>query len=320
MRLISALLLLGLPLSWPAPLGAQEEERSGEVSPLRVTREPGAEGCPDARALLDQVERVRGHATTGASSAYHVSFSYRGGVFSARIRVGESSGARVLRDRGATCASLEQATAVTLALLLDSDTREPEPERPPEPPPPIAPRLDLAAPAPVSRTAVSLTFSLGGGGLAGVVQPVAPVLLAEVGIGIERFRTNLGMLWMPPQTLDFGPGTLDESLLSGTARMCLSALRGGNIRFDLCSGIHAGRLRVQANGYTRNRSASTTWLSVPVGLALATTSSPLGVELGVSALVPLRHSEFSIERLGVAYESWPVGGLLSIRAVGSWLL
>ena len=167
---------------------------------------------------------------------------------------------------------------------------------------------------------MSLTFSLGGGGLAGVVQPVAPVVVGELGIGIERFRTNIGALWMPPQTLDFGPGTLDESLLSGAARTCLSAMRGGSLRLDLCSGFYVGRLSVEARGYTVNKTVSKTWLAVPIGVALATTSSPLGVELGASALVPLRRDDFSIDNLGVAYRSWPVGMLLSIRAVGSWVL
>ena len=321
MRLVFALPTTSLLLLWSAALRAQAAGDEAIAPTLSVTREAGAESCPDTAALLAHVERVRGQPATGASSAYHVSFSYRGGVFSARIRVGEASGARVLRDRGSTCASLEQATAVTLALLLDSDTRAPAPEPEPELPPLPAPARDIA-PRPVepSRTAVSLTFSLGGGGLSGVLQPVAPVVVGELGIGIERFRTNIGALWMPPQTLDFGPGTLDESLLSGAARTCLSALRGHNLRLDVCSGFYVGRLKVEARGYTVNKTATKTWLALPVGLALATTSSPLGVELGASALVPLRRDDFSIDHLGVAYRSWPVGMLLSIRAVGSWLL
>ncbi len=319
MRWVSALWFTLLLLATATRAQAQGDASSSAL--LSVTREEGAESCPDAETLTAHVERVRGAQATGASSAYRVRFSYRGGVFRAAIQVGEATGTRVLSDRGATCASLEQATAVTLALLLDSDLRAPEAE--PSEPPAAQPKATPPAPPPEpkpSPTAVSLTLSLGGGGLMGVVQPVVPTAIAELGIGVDRFRTNIGVLWMPSRTLDFGPGSLDETLLAGAARMCLSAWRGGGLRFDLCSGIYAGRLRVEARGYTLNDTVQKTWLAVPLGVALATSSSPVGLELGASALLPLRRNDFSIDYLGVAYESWPVGMLLSLRMVGTWLL
>ena len=104
------------------------------------------------------------------------------------------------------------------------------------------------------------------------------------------------------------------------ARTCLTAARSAQVRFDVCSGIYAGLLKVQADRYTRNGSADKAWLAVPLGVALTTTSSPVGVEVDASALLPLRRNDFSIDNLGVAYESWPVGMLLSMRAVGLWLL
>ncbi len=293
---------------------------------LSVTREEGAESCPDTEALKLRVERLRGHPTTGEPSSYRVGFTYRGGVFRADIQVGSGSGVRVLRDRGATCAALEQATAVTLALLLDSDARELPPEKnEPEPPPPVEqPKPKPVLPPPTEpdrrRTAANLALSLGGAGLFGVARPVAPVALAELGIGVNRFRTSVGVLWMPTQTLDFGPGQLHETLLSGVARTCLAALRSTELRFDFCSGIYAGLLQVRAQGYTRNDSVDKAWLALPIELALSTTSRPASVEIGVSALLPLRRNDFAIDNLGVAYSSWPAGLLLSMRAVGNWLL
>lgn len=294
---------------------------------LSVTREEGAETCPDTDALRAHVERLRGHQTTSEPSAYHVRFSRRGGVFRAEIRVGASSGARVLRDRRATCASLEQATALTLALLFDSDLSalpsekiesEPEPEAPRAPEP--AKPMERPTPEPVQPNAAHLALSLGGGALFGVVQPVAPTALGEIGIGVNRFRTGIGALWMPQQTRDFGPGQLRQTLLSGVARTCLTAARSSAVRFDLCSGIYAGLLKVRAYNYTRNDSADKAWLAVPVGVSLSTTSTPVGVEVGASALFPLRRNDFSIDNLGVAFESWHVGMLLSMRAVGTWIL
>jgi hypothetical protein len=304
---------------------AAREHEQDSPSFLSVTREEGAESCPDTDALKQHVERLRGHPTTGEPSSYRVSFMFRNRVYRADIQVGSGSGVRILRDRGSNCASLEQATAVTLALLLDSDAHElppekavPEPTEPPElpPPEPLVP-----APSPdQGRTAVHLSVSLGGGGLFGVVQPIAPVALGELGIGVNRFRTSVGMLWMPSQTLDFGPGQIRETLVSGVARTCLAAARSKQVRFDLCTGIYAGLLKVRAEGYTRNDTVDKAWLALPLEVSLSTMSTPVGVEIGASALVPLRRNDFSIDNLGVAYGSWPVGLLLSMRAVGSWLL
>jgi hypothetical protein len=304
---------------------ASDVTHEPEASPpdfLNVAREPGAESCPDTAQLTAHVERLRGHQATSEPSTYRVSFSYRGGVFRADIRVGQSSGVRVLRDRRATCASLEQATALTLALLLDSDARDLPPEKDEPEPEPRAPQpqpAPLVPPAPRDNAA-NLTLSLGGAGLFGVVRPAAPAVLGDLGIGVNRFRTSIGVLWMPAQTIDFGPGQLHETLLSGVARTCFAAIRGSQVRFDLCSGIYAGLLKVRAANYTRNESVDKAWLAVPLELAVSTTSSPLGVQVGASALFPLRRNDFSIDKLGVAYGSWPIGMLLSMRAVGTWLL
>ncbi|HVY30878.1 MAG TPA: hypothetical protein VHB79_30170 [Polyangiaceae bacterium] len=332
MRWVFALLCIA-PLLALAPAAARAQ--SSDAPPaeaaaeqVTVVREEGAESCPDAEALSAHVARLRGHQATGASSAYRVTFSRRAAVFRATIRLSAGGGARELRDRGATCASLEQATALTLALLLDSDLREPAseaeepkpieltPEREPSPPP-----AEQNPPDPDrQRSRASLTLSLGGAGLMGVVQPVVPVALAELGIGAKRFRTSLGVLWMPAQTFEHGPGNLKERLLSGVARTCLAALRGDQAHFDVCTGVYAGLLHVEASGYTRNDSADKAWLAVPLELTVSTTSTPVSVEVGAAALLPLRRNDFAIDNLGVAYESWPVGLMLSMRAVGALLL
>jgi hypothetical protein len=331
MRWVFASLCSLAVLTWFAAAAQAQSPAEASREPasfLSVTRDEGAESCPDTEALRLHVERLRGHPATSEPSAYRVHFSQRGGVFRADIKFGAGGGARVLRDRRTTCASLEQATALTLALLLDSDASELPPEKVEPEPGPLEPHAVEPPSAPDQaqperdrgNSAAHLALSLGGGALFGVVQPVAPTVQAELGIGVKRFRTGIGVLWLPTQTRDFGPGQLRETLLSGVARTCLTAARSAQVRFDLCSGIYAGLLHVQAHGYTRDDSADKAWLAVPVGVSLTTTSSPVGVEVGASALLPLRRNDFSIDNLGVAYESWHVGMLLSMRAVGLWLL
>jgi hypothetical protein len=329
MRWLLALSLVvgGVVASGRARAQAPLAPAQGE-SFLSVTREAGAEGCPDRDALSEHVGRLRGLQATSATGTYHVTFSFRAGVYRAAIRFGGTQGQRVLRDRGSTCASLEQATALTLALLLDSDasalpTEEEEPpahdDAPPPAPAPAPPPPDHEAPK-ANAAHVSLLLSAGGAGLSGMVNPIAPAVTGELGLSTARFRAHVGVLWVPEQTLDLEPGTVNETLFSGVARMCLSPWHNQRSRFDLCSGSYAGVVSVEANGYPRNDDAKKPWLALPLELAFLTTPSPIGVELGASALVPLRRSDFSIDNLGVAYESWPVGVLVSMRAVGSWLL
>ncbi|WP_437814630.1 hypothetical protein [Sorangium sp. So ce1078] len=313
-----------------------------------MTRGAGAESCPDAAHLIERVEQLSGRRETGASGAYLVSFTRDGDGFRASIRSG--SGARELRDRGGSCAALEQATAVTLALLLDSDAREPslrEPEadaREAPSPAPEAPAPSPGAPAETPRAppgptgagagaredegearspgrgATRLTLAAGAAGLFGVVRPLAPAVSAELGIGGARFRATLGALWLVPQTLKHGPGELRETLLGGAVRACFTAAGSEALRFEVCSGLHAGQLKVVASGYTRNDVAETAWLSVPLELSLASLGGPLGFDVGVAALLPLRRNDFSVDGVGVAYRSPPVGALMSIRGVGIWVL
>lgn len=327
MRLAFAVLsFMSVALAAAAAAQAQSERTPspGEspATPLSVSREAGAETCPDAPALTLHVVRLRGQQAAGAQAAYHVTFSRDGGVLRAAIRPSGGGGVRVLKDRGQDCASLEQATALTLALLLDSDARQltsarPEPEPPPRARAPGKP--PERAPRAATRDTVRLALSFGGAGLFGVVQGAAPAAVADWGVFVNRFHTSLGVLGVPAQKLDLGPGQLRETLLSGVARTCYAAATGDRVRVELCTGIYAGLWRVQARGYTRNDSLERAWLAVPLELSISTRSSPLGVELGVSALLPLRQSDFAIDNLGTAYESWPVGGLLSLRALGSWL-
>jgi hypothetical protein len=323
---LAVLVAVGLALAAAGRAHAQAPDGPAQdESFLSVTREDGAEGCPDASTLTEHVSRVRGLQATGATGTYHVTFSFRAGVYRAAIRFGRAQGQRVLRDRGGTCASLEQATALTLALLLDSDasalpTEEEEAPLPVEPPPPAPPAAPSALEIEPRRDHVSLLLAAGGAGLSGVLNPIAPAVTGELGLSIARFRAHLGVLWVPEQTLDLAPGTVNETLVSGVARMCLSPWQRSRMRFDLCSGVYAGLVSVEASGYTRDGDAKKAWLALPLELAFLTTSSPIGVELGASALVPLRRSDFAIDNLGVAYDSWPVGLLLSMRAVGSWLL
>ncbi len=314
---------LGLLASAAWALAPIQRATAQILPPLTVTRGAGAESCPDLERLTGQVVKLGSGDKVTGSSAYSVSFSRTPGGFQASIRSSGGS-ARVLDDRGPDCRALEQATAITLALLRDSDGHEASspPDKPPIAPgkltpkparvsPPVAARVS-DGPKPASPV-VTWLVSAGGAGLFGIVRPVAPALVVEAGASFGRVRAHLGGLGMLPQTLSLGPGSLHASLLSGVARGCVAAARGASIRFDLCSGVYVGRTRTEARGYTRNSSASKMWLTIPIELALVHAARHYWAELGVSALIPLRSADFSVDGLGRAYRSPPIGALLSLR-------
>lgn len=287
---------------------------------LRVEREPGAEGCPDAASLGERIVAIRGRADPPNNRSYVLSFSHIGNSFSATIRSepkGESQ--RVLADQGPTCAAVAQAAAVTLALLFDSDLERAPPAKPAPAPrsAPAPPKLESKSTKP-TRAGSDLhgTLSLAAGAVAFVVRPLSPVLSAEVGVRSARFRGGLGVLWVPPQTLTLEPGHVKEWLLSGVARACVPLIAGSRIGLDVCSGLLVGVLDARADGFTKNEQRRRAWLAAPLGLSLSHASGALGWEFSASALGVLVHHDFMVEGLGVAYGAPRVGGMLTLRALG----
>jgi hypothetical protein len=311
-----------------AVVGVLVPRAGAQASPrLEVERGAGAEECPDAATLEAQVERIGDRRARETETTYRVSFQRDDNTFSATIRTEpDGSSERILRAREPTCAALAQATAVTLALLLDADVLAAEQPLPSPPPaaalpntPPVS-QKDGMSHQPDSRAPDrNAMLALGGAGVIGVLDPVAPALTAQVGLQLSRWRLSVGALWIPPQSIALPPGSLREGLLSADARVCVALWRGtAALRLELCSGALLGQLSVQARGYSRNDHRSESWFALPLELTLAQLTTPLGWELSASALVPLRRHDFSVDGVGIAYRSPPVGAVLSLRALGLW--
>jgi hypothetical protein len=306
MRFITAML---------APIGLVLWAGTGWAEPLAsilVERGAGAEPCADADSLRARIEEIRGRRMGDVAHGYRVAFAHKEGVFSAVI-TGPSGANRQLESRGATCTVLANATAITLTLLLDSEVAEKTPLEPPA----VAPtEIEIAPLPPVRRSRNYSTVSIGTVGLAGILRPFSSGLAADVGIGGPDWRASVGALWDPPRASVFGPGTIEEQSWSGAARACFAPARTGALRFDVCSGIIAGVIMGEARGFTVNEKHARPWVAVPFELALVGFTLPIGWELGVSALVPVRRDDFSIDGLGVTYHSPSIGGMLSLRLIG----
>jgi hypothetical protein len=301
------------------------DARAQGAEALTVERGVGAEDCPDTDTLSARIANIRGRAGASSSASYTVSFSHTADTYTAIIRSGPNGESqRVLEGHGLVCAALAQATAVTLALLFDSESEgapAPKPEPPPPPPPPKTPD-SLSEPVRVEKPArgprIDSTVALGAAGLVGVLHPVSPAFIGDLGLHVARFRVGLGVLWSPMQSYTLEPGTVHESLLAGSARTCFALVQSDGLSLGLCSGLFVGVMTAQAEGFTRNDRRVRPWLAVPLELSLAQLSGPVGWELSGAALGSLVHHDFEVDNIGTLYSSPRVGAMLSLRAVGLW--
>jgi hypothetical protein len=300
-----------------------------------VSRNAGAESCPDGAALGARIAHVRGRPADSDASAYAVEFSRQNGDFSAQIRrLDGSTGARVLKARESSCRALAQAVAVAVALLLDSSAGAPVDVTPPTAPaetvepatnvPEPAPRPEpVASPAqerdvPRAHVPTRLLLSAGAGLIAGVLRPVVPAFLASFGLVRAALRAELGALTTYPMNVSLAPGHLRESLQAGFVRACAAPVRAQALRLDACTGALAGVTRAHALGFSRNHRRHAAWAALPAELALAYLPARFGVELDAGALFPLKRRDFSINGLGAAYHSWPVSLQVALRLLVVW--
>jgi hypothetical protein len=295
--------------------------RAQAEAPLSVTRGRGAGDCPDAEELARKVDVIRGSPAPATHAGYRVGFAREGERFVAEIRASSGRGVRRLYATGQRCSALAKATAVTLALLLDSQLLREDGAEPRELPPV---RSTSAAPGqgPAPRRAEStprdVTFSLGGAAVFGVLRPLAPGLLGDAGLRVRGLRTSLGALWLPSIDSELGPGTVTTSLLSGTVRGCFVAWPSDSLELGACTGALIGVVSAEGAGYTENERSSEPWIAVPFEISLLHMVRPVGWEISAAALVVLRRYEFAVDGLGVAYRSLPFGVMLSLRGYGFW--
>ena len=311
MRIPTLLVTVGMLLG-PIEAGADA------VGFIAVERSEGAEPCPGADTIGERIAQIRGRRSEPGGGRYRIAFTRKVGGFVATIRTEPAtSNVRTLEHDGAQCSPLADAVAVTLALLLDS---EDDAQSEPEPPPRVAP-ADDAPPSAATRVADiplarDATIAVAATGLAGVLRPLTPALSVDVGARVCAFRVSGGALWAWPAEMYFGPGRVGQRLASGVARACFAPWQDGGMRFDVCSGVQIGRVLGEGDGYTRNERHARPWVALPLEVALAGWTRPIGWEVAVAGLLPIERPDFLVEGLGVAYESPPMGAMLSVRAFG----
>ena len=296
---------------------------------LVVTRGEGAQDCPDANALADQVHNVAGSELLSAGVPSHpvetwvqVAIGHDFGGYTATIiSSGTRHGTRTLQDLGPSCASLADAIAVTVAIFLDPYANAPAPPAVPTVPatrnaiPKAPPQL---APLPAARYFLD---SAGGVGFA-MLEHAEP--LVSVGFGLRvtpRWSLSLGGTFVFPDTVSNGSGNVDLGLSYALVQGCGQALGDADsASLAFCAVPMLGLLRGSGHGYPNELTQRAAWFALGVGprVSLPLTRAFAWVISG-QGVVPLVEHAFDVRNNGVrseAFHTSAVGALISLGIRG----
>lgn len=305
-RLRSALALLAAA-TWPARPGpARAQALASGPLPIVAMRSESALGCPDSTGLRERVRALRPEAPPEGLEI-EIRFDREGQGYVATVQTaGRLQTTRVLHAPGPECEGLADATAVSVSLLLDL-----LPDPPPASPPPPSPAPN-SPPAP-PKAPLGIWFALGGGfswqlpsragGFAtteALIAPLPPLLF------------GLGGALSPTAPLEKGEAAVEVDLRFAFARACWVFGSPGGVRAGGCALPAVGRLRGRGQGYALDREANRPWFALGGGvLAAGPLAGPVGWLAESTAFAPLGRESFSVEGLGRAYRTPPVGVLTS---------
>lgn len=295
---------------------------------LMVQRAPEALDCPDSASLSAMIARLTPRAprpveaTELEGDRFELRFSRDKGRYRVTVRsAGAHAGVRTIEDGGATCASLAEATALAIAVIIDPEgvkltdtTPEPPPPPPPEPVPvaPLSPtesKPESPASAPGAQR-WSLALAAGGGGAAGVVRALAPLIFLAIELRpLESLSFEAGAIFIPTQSLALEPGSIDVWLLAGSLDGCVWPY-ARQLRIGACVGARGGAIHGEGRGYPLRSGASRPWLAASaMGAMSGPLVGPLRWSLRLGAVVPAHRESFGVDGAGVAYEAAGVGAI-----------
>jgi hypothetical protein len=277
-----------------------------------VLRWSAPEGCPDASRVTREIDRLLGEESPRPAVPLDVSATVTAGAdgdFKVRLETHGEGGVRVREIRGESCNAVADATALSIALVIDPDAvarakPAPPPDAPapppPSPPPPVvpappppsppprlvpppAPAPPLPAPpAPIGAAPADAaqgrarrpTFALQAWGAAdaGSLPGISFAVGGEAAVLVGDFRVELGGgVWVDrPATLAQMPSAGGNiGLAVGSAGACWLPLRGPRIQVGPCLGLEVGRLHAEGFGVTSEGSGSSLWSALRGGGLLA---------------------------------------------------
>lgn len=309
---------------------------------LSVSRGAGAETCPDADALAEELSRrIAPENAPPTPLDLSVDVAREGDAFVAAIHVeGRKHGERVLRAEGPACDALHDALVVMLLVLLDEERAATAPvpgaatipSTPPAAPPGIEPSppqheapAQPAASAPQqaekARQPPTIWIAAGGGATVyGVPVTWSGVLLGDLAVRLGAFEVSAGSFWVAPRTITAPPGHVTVNSAGGRARGCYALTpehTGGTRLLGCAQGMYAALTGEASDVFTGHASATRDWW-LAGGSAEATypLTPRLDVGISFSVLATLgKRESFTVNGLkgNPVFDSGAVVGIAAAR-------
>jgi hypothetical protein len=314
-------LLVGLSILGPSTTHA-DDVRPIHVG-LRWSNETGDTACLDQKALAEAVElRLRRSAFLAGPPDLLLegSLVQEGGKRIARMTLarpdGQVVGRRELESPDPSCATLNEAVPLSVALMIDYQQRIPrfhvpaiEPPERPEPPPPAKPAPREQVPSPAWRFGSRAGISAETGLLPDVT--LAPRAAIEASHAWLSLRVEGA--WLIPRTASYDAGSVTLTGWTAGAAGCARFLDGPTVESSACLGGEGGRLFAAGARFRRNRDESATLGNAWLGVEAAVPITPgWGLHLGLQGGVPLvpQHLEYDAAdgQPASLFESSPVFG------------
>jgi len=325
---LGSLALAAATLLWPTRSWAQPAPAS-----LVVTRGEGADDCPDAPNLAEQVRRLTGFAVIDAGPVaskasdgfIQVAIVRNFGSYRAEIHAfGAHHGNRALEDLGPSCSSLADAIAITIAIFLDPYATLTTP----------APRAELTRatmrgpskpavdPKPKRPWQPRLTLDLAGGVAFDALAHTMPLLGGRIGVRVaERWAFSLGGTGVFSDSQQAPGGTVDLGLSFASALGCGRALGEAEAaRLDFCAGFFLGSLTGTGQGYPKHWTQHVVWSAVGAGPELVLPFAPrMAWTAAWLGALPLARHGFEVESQGLRsrpFHESAAAGLLTLGVRG----
>jgi hypothetical protein len=280
---------------------------------LDYTRDPTAEGCPDAQSIRDGVAAQLGRDPFTASAATTISTTIRGtdGQLQATITVrGNADGQRELRAPVGRCEDLASAVELAIAIGIDElgathvhvAPREAEPTRRVEGAVPV---LLTGAEPPRTQTTVEGQIAL----LSALGATPGATIGIGIGVVLRRGAASLaveGRADVRGERASVAGGSIEGELLAASLLPCVH--RG---HLAACVVATAGVLRATAHDLPNAHAATSPYVAVGGRLAWLLETQLATFALQLEVAMPIERTELRVGMDAV----WTTGELAGIAGI-----
>lgn len=326
------------PTFLAASASAREAARPSSASAQTTTafswaRGPGAEACASEEAITRSVAARLGrepfaHEAGDApahieglvlrdAAGWHVEITVRG-------HAGETLGARHLESAAATCTSLDEAAALSIALILDPESlsRPPVPvavveeapeETTSEPPEcPVTPTEAMVCPAPEGHR-LEGTLAVSAAGSVGLLPSPWAGVSVDGAIALDPLvQLEVGLTYWPEQRGGLFGSRVGVGLTTGRLGVSVPYFREGGLTLEVAGAVHVGAMHTVIFSIEPAQPGDQLFLAADVrARARWAFAAPLALVVDVAAVIPIVRNVLRVDG-GPSFSPEPVAGNLLV--------